>query len=301
MPKVREQVWEHEAADTATVATIDMNGIQKLSRDLREGAAKLSEEEARFLVDEYYIIQDSRIRACGQVRSISESGEPTHFLGYIADQFDVLEKQIRYTLDRYSKEHILGEWPRAVIGIGPVIVSGLIAHLEIKDRPTVGKWYAFGGIAPGVVWEKKQKRPWNAALKVLFWKAGESFIKHKGNPNDFYGKLYDSKKAEYQAKNESFGYRDRAAEIIASKNFNKTTDAYKHYSDGRLPPAHIHAMARRYAVKIFLSHLHEVWWFQTYGTLPPAPFPIAHLGHTDYIPVPYREAIPNIEGYSALR
>lgn len=282
-------------------ATPDVIGIERLSRDLREGAAKLSRDEARFLVDQYYLIQDARIRAFGQVRAIGEAGEPTHFLGYIADQFAVLEGQVKYALDRYSKAHVLGAWPRAVVGIGPVIAAGFIAQLDIHNAPTAGKWYAFAGIAPGVKWERGEKRPWNAGLKVLCWKAGESFIKVKGNERDFYGKLYDSKKATYQAKNEAGGFADKAAEVLESKRFKKTTDAFKHYSGGKLPPAHVHAMARRYAVKIFLSHMHEVWWFQTFGTLPPAPYPIAHMGHVDYIPVPYQDAIPGVEAYRKLR
>ena len=51
----------------------------------------------------------------------------------------------------------------------------------------------------------------------------------------------------------------------------KTTDAYKAYSVGKLPPAHIHARAKRYAVKMFISHLHEIWYEVELGK--PAPVP----------------------------
>ena len=36
-----------------------------------------------------------------------------------------------------------------------------------------------------------------------------------------------------------------------------------------LPPAHIHARARRYVVKLFLFHLHEVMWNVEQGEAPP--------------------------------
>jgi len=39
-----------------------------------------------------------------------------------------------------------------------------------------------------------------------------------------------------------------------------------------LPPAHIHAMARRQAVKMFLSHLHEVMYRDYFGEAPPVPY-----------------------------
>lgn len=35
-----------------------------------------------------------------------------------------------------------------------------------------------------------------------------------------------------------------------------------------LPPAHIHARARRWVVKLFISHLHEVWWWTHFKTKP---------------------------------
>jgi hypothetical protein len=53
-----------------------------------------------------------------------------------------------------------------------------------------------------------------------------------------------------------------------------------------LPPGHIHERAKRYAVKLFLSALHEVWYYYRYGTRPPKPYPITHLGHAHYMPPP---------------
>ena len=88
------------------------------------------------------------------------------------------------------------------------------------------------------------------------------------------------------------------AERIGGKKFGKDTEAFKHYSAGRLPPARIHLRATRYAVKAFLSALHEIWYFHEYGTLPPLPYPIAHLGHA------HLRGVPNghlIEGYMEAR
>ena len=45
--------------------------------------------------------------------------------------------------------------------------------------------------------------------------------------------------------------------------------------------------ARRKAVKLFLSHLHEVWFYiHTGGQRAPRPYAIEHLGHAHYIEVP---------------
>jgi hypothetical protein len=51
----------------------------------------------------------------------------------------------------------------------------------------------------------------------------------------------------------------------------------------------LHARAKRYAVKLFLAHLHEVWYREHYKTAPPIPYPIAHLGHAHYIAPPNTE------------
>lgn len=49
--------------------------IERLKRDLANAAYTLSKDEARFLVDAYYMMQDNRIRSAAQVRSLSENQE----------------------------------------------------------------------------------------------------------------------------------------------------------------------------------------------------------------------------------
>jgi hypothetical protein len=130
------------------------------------------------------------------------------------------------------------------------------------------------------------RRPWNAGLKTLCWKIGESFVKVSNNPNAFYGKVYKDRKELETARNAMGAFADQAAAILVKKKIGKTTEAYKSYVVGQLPPAHIHARAKRYAVKLFLAHLHEVWFTEVFGVPPPKPYPIRELGHTHYIPPP---------------
>ncbi len=75
------------------------------------------------------------------------------------------------------------------------------------------------------------------------------------------------------------------AEII--KKIGKTTEAYKSLIEGKLPPGQIDARSRRYAVKLFLSHLQLVWYEKHYGEKPPLPYPIAILGHAHMINSPH--------------
>ena len=114
------------------------------------------------------------------------------------------------------------------------------------------------------------KRPYNADLKLICWKAGESFVKTSNHPEDIYGHVYAARKVLEIQQNEAGAYKEQA-DAKASK-VGRSTDAYKSYSIGQLPPAHIHARAKRYAVKLFLAHWHHVAFELEYGTPPPKPY-----------------------------
>jgi len=278
--------------------------LQKLKKDVRKAEVVLTDKEARYIVDLYYTLQDNRIASEGQIRSIDkpvffdENGkkrkptaeeeaayipEPHENLNAFSDMFDMLENQMKSILGNYAKNHPIGEWLLDVTGIGPVIAAGLLAHIDITQCPTAGHIWSYAGLNPDKKWEKKTKRPWNASLKTLCWKMGESFVKVSNNENDVYGKLYKQRKEYEQKKNEAGEYAEQARIKLETTKIGKDTDAYKSYSIGKLPPAHIQSRAKRWAVKIFLSHLHAYWFKQHYGIDAPAPYPIAILGHAHKI------------------
>jgi len=262
--------------------TITLTPVARLKRDVAAVASGMSGHEARFLVDAYYQMQEDRLRAQGRLRALSEA-EPNAVLSWLEDQSSVLESQIKRALDKYTDGHPVGRWLKEITGIGPVIAAGLLAHIDITRCPTAGHIWRYAGLDPTSTWEKGEKRPWNASLKVLCFKAGECFVKVQNNENDVYGKLYRQRKDLEIAKNEAGAFAEQAAKALAGKKYDKSTEAYKAYASGKLPPAHIHARARRYAVKIFLSHLHAYWYEVATGNAAPKPYAIAILGHAHMI------------------
>ena len=262
-----------------------ITSVDRLKRDIKQAATILSDTEARFLVDAYYQMQDDRIRADGQVRSMGK--EPHAILSWLGDQSRILETEVKKALDIYSGAHPIGTRIRTVVGVGPVIAAGVLAHIDITKADTAGAIWRFAGQDPTLEWKKGQKRPFNAQLKTLCWKLGESFVKVSSHKDDFYGKIYKERKEAEIIKNENMEFKEQAKEKLEKYNIGKTTDAYKAYSSGKLPPAHIHARAKRYAVKIFLSHLHEVWYEHHYGKPAPVPYVFAHAGHTHKIECPF--------------
>ena len=149
--------------------------IARLNRDLRKAATTLTATEARFLVDAYYQMQRDRIRAAHQARTLAEQGEPNLMLGWLFDNTAVLERNIKAALGHVLQAQPGGRMGReSIIGIGPVISAGLLAHIDIVKAPTVGHIWRFAGLDPTVVWGEGKKRPWNGALKRLCWIIGES-------------------------------------------------------------------------------------------------------------------------------
>jgi hypothetical protein len=318
--------------NTATIP-FDLEPVQRLTKDLKTAARTLHDDEARFLVDYYYIAQEDRKRSGNQVLALGDNSEPNSVLKWLFDQSASLEDQIKKALDSYTQSHPMGAWMRSIYGIGPVISAGLLANIDIEQAPTVGHIWRFAGLDPTVIWKKTEDvekdvaavkemdevaiirlakeygrnpenlikrsrndkgeldrkelkralamRPWNASLKTLLWKAGQSFMKFSGRDECVYGKVYLKRKAYEIERNEAGG--NAVAAAAGAKRVGKSTDAYGHYSNGKLPPAQIDARARRYAVKLFVAHLHDAWYRIHFEKEPPLPYPIAILGHAHLI------------------
>lgn len=267
-----------------------MEALNKLTKDIKTAATTLNREEARYLVDTYYQIQDLRIATKNQCRQLDNAiSEPHETLNFFGENFEIVEKNIKSALKKYVEAQPIGQWLLSICGIGEVLAAGLIAHIDITKVQTAGQIQAFAGLDPTKEWNKGEKRPFNAKLKTLCWKIGESFVKVSNNEKDVYGKIYKIRKEYEQQKNENGDYAEQA-ELKANK-VGKNTEAYKCYSKGMLPPAHIQSRAKRYAVKIFLSHLFSVWYELEHGEKPPKPYAIAILNHAHEIPIPNYDII----------
>jgi len=213
-----------------------------------------------------------------------------------------VETKIKRGLDYYTDTQALSQWAKGTIGIGPVISAGLLANIDFKpwrcneaeerctekaphascgreELRSVGSIWRFAGLDPTSKWQKGQKRPWNASLKRLCWLIGESFVKVSGNEKSLYGKLYQQRKAYEQQRNAAGELAGQAAAKLTQFKIGKDTEAYKHYIDGHLPPAHIHERAKRWAVKVFLCHYFEEGCRSVLHKEPPVIYSIAMLGH----------------------
>lgn len=262
--------------------------LKKLNKDIKTASITLTDQEARYLVDIYYQMQEYRKQADNQCRQLdtTSEGEPHETLKFFANNFNVLERNVKSVLKSYAESKDIGKWLLSICGIGEVISAGLMAHIDIKKVQTAGQIQAFAGLDPTKEWKKGEKRPHNAKLKTLCWKIGQSFVKVSNNENDFYGKIYKQRKEYEQIKNEAGEYAEQAKLKLEKFKIKKNTEAYKWYSQGKLPPAHIQQRAERYTTKIFLSHLFSVWYELDRKTPPPKPYALAILNHAHEIYIP---------------
>lgn len=307
--------------------------LAKLSKDIKMAVTTLTNQEARFLVDQYYSMQKQRISNGLRAGALSKTGEPNLVFDHLGENFQLLEDRVKKALEEFAKSRYIGRWMMSVRGIGPVISAGIIAYIgDIRDAPTAGHLWAYAGLDPKKKWigaaaaerivkdayqevggdlaevarlvaeqtgasferfleqatregngkltrtsivKVGSRRPWNASFKKLMWLVSESFIKQPAD-KCMYRRLYDERKRYEQEINVSGGYAEQAKRLLSEKNYDKTTETYKAMIQGRLSDGHIHARCKRYAAKIFLAHVHEVYWEHATGTEAPPPYILAY-------------------------
>lgn len=260
--------------------------IVKLTKDLKQSVATMTGHEARYLVGSYYQMQANRMRADHQLRSKFAKAEPHGVNTWFSTNAYTIETQIAQALRYYAEAHHMGRWAMGIVGIGPILAAGLIAHID-QTKPTTGHIWRFAGLDPTCKWEKAakgekgEKRPWNAALKTLCWKIGESFVKVSNNPDSLYGRIYKERKEYEHKKNDAGEFAAQAADMVKRVPRHAQRAIYK---TGKLSDGHLHSRAKRYAVKLFLSHWHDEAYRHHFKKDPPLPYPMAILGHAHFIP-----------------
>jgi hypothetical protein len=267
------------------LAPLDFPVFDRFSRDVRNLTESLDQASARKIVDAYYTLQENRMAFAAQTRELEKQGSPHELVALLYDGLYRMEKALKAPLQQFAGSTVEGKWALEQYGIGPVLAAGLLAHIDITKAPTAGSVWRYAGLDPTMTWEKGQKRPFNAELKTLCWKIGQSFMKFSGKDQCFYGQLYKQDKARRIEKNEAGDYADFAKSILEKKNF-KVNQTRAKLETGKLSDAQIDAQARRFAVKIFLSHYHAVAYQAHHGEPAPRPYIIAHGDHVHEIAIP---------------
>jgi hypothetical protein len=211
------------------------------------------------MVSLYYDCQDLRIAHANKERT----EPPSELVEWLDFWMKAGEKVIHAKLAQWVEgddSPVEAKWAYDQVGIGPIIASGLAAHVDVAKADSISALWKFAGQAPGFDRKVKgEKLAYNARLKVLCWKAGQSFCKVSGKENATYGKLYVQFKAEEIRKNEGGLYVEAAKRELEKKKFKQDDSVTKkRLLAGKLSDAHLHARATRRTVKLFLAHYYMV-------------------------------------------
>lgn len=157
---VRETTPEQDAARAVDPNVVDpktpFEALLRLNKDLRQAARLMGSQEARFLIDLYYQIQQQRMRLDSQILASSET-EPFSLMGWLSTNQHRFESDIKRALFEFSDEYKIGRWLMSIKGIAEVLSANILAMFDIRRAPTVGHWWRFAGLDPSRVWHGAAK------------------------------------------------------------------------------------------------------------------------------------------------
>lgn len=249
-----------------------------------------TEEQEKLLreVRRYHIYIDSRTALVNRVHAGLRTAaiDKAQHDQIIAEHAAPLRKEADALMRRLVKtlagRPVWEQWLRWVPGIGDNLGVQWVAYLQpIGDFPTVSHLWAYCGYdveigADGQGHARRRERGkqgnWVPRLRTLGYQTAESFEKMPKGP--YRERLYDA----YKRRD-----RERHPEPVVVMNVktgkakkDRRGNNLKMYTDG-----HIRNRALRYTVKIFLSHLWQVWR-ELEGLPVRGPYPIEVLGHTTF-------------------
>lgn len=203
----------------------------RLSKDLRQAALNMGNEEVRYLVDTYYQAQNNRTRDNNRLKALKKAGEPHEVTSFFLDKNSAIENVLGQAIKVWCEQHdVYTGWLKSIVGVGPIISAGFLSELDPLRAKSAGGFWSFCGLDPTKEWKTKTKRPWNAKLKRLAYTFGESVIKFRNNPRSYYGPLFQQYWDRLIEKNEAGEFAETALYEVEQKSVKKTTDAWKWYA-----------------------------------------------------------------------
>jgi len=220
--------------------------LTKLHPELAEAATSFDQRTMRSVVDSFYQFQDYRIRCENRLRAAAEgldsSSPGLAALEYMVQMAKYQEEQVKGLIKVWANNHPVAIWLQTIHGIGPILAAGFVAHINMDRVECTGDVWKFAGVIPGMEWVKGKPRPWNAKLKMLLYKIGESFVKLTNKEDAYYARLYKERKVLETERNDSgkyadqaVGYAKEARENILKRKGNPDDYDFLKWLDGCFP------------------------------------------------------------------
>lgn len=263
------------------------------------------------LVDANLAIEKLRVRTQIRQTHLAKSGRTDPETDWLLERLNTLEKDMDKRVAVHIKAHPAYPWFSQVKGVGKENISKVVAPLRIQpdsenpDKPYanhVSGFWSYAGysvvhscgacgsslngnsVCPqcesgeAVVGRSQrlvrgEKTTYNTQLRMMCWRLGGALLKAKGR---FYG-VYLQEKDLYTQRFLNRGFKIVPASQLPKDAKGKKREEQKYVSEG-----HIHNMAMRKMIKLFLACLFMVWR-EAEGLPTASPYVIEKLGHKGLI------------------
>lgn len=203
-------------------------------------------------------------------------------INYIQNNLNAAIDSIDSAMKPVANSTVVGKWATSQVGITHSISAALGLHIDINNFENVGSLWRHAGLDPT---QKNNSSSHSPELKSLCWRIGTNFAEFAKEKNCFYGKLYLQDKARRLESNNKGEYSEKAEKILQDLD-PRFTDDKSILLEGKLSDAQIDAQARRFSVKIFLSHYYAVAYQDTHGVPANRPTKITVDGKKQTLNIP---------------
>lgn len=229
------------------------------------------------LVDAALAIEKLRVSSEVRQRHLARQGKKDPETDELHEHLKDLEDFVDDRVAHLIQIHPAYPWFSRVKGIGQENIGKVVAPIDIKKANTISAVWKFAGfsVEEGVAPKRRRgggKLEYNSQLRSMCWRLGSSLLRAKGKFYDYYLKEKD----KYYQK-----YENQGVKIVRATGLPKK-DGKRYEPDNMIAEGHIHNMALRKAIKLFLACLWLVWR-EAEGLPVTKPYAIGVLTHQSFI------------------
>ena len=215
----------------------------------------------------------SEVRQSHLARQGRQDPETDELHRHLKDLEDFVDDRVADLI----QSHPAYPWFSKIKGIGKENIAKVVALIDIEKADYISSLWKFAGfsVEDGAAPKRRRgggKLEYNSQLRSMCWRLGSSLLRANGKFYDYYLKEKDK---YYQR------YENQRVKIVPATSLPKK-DGKRYEPDNMMTEGHIHNMALRKEIKLFLACLWLVWR-EAEGLPLTKPYAIGKLGHKKYI------------------
>jgi len=234
------------------------------------------------LVDAALAIEKLRVASELRLNHLAKQGkqdpETEELHQHLKEIEDFIDDRIAYLI----QNHPAYPWFSRVKGIGNENIAKVVGLIDITRDDTPSSLWKFAGfsVENGAAPKRRKgdKLSYNSQLRSLFWRLGSSLLRAKGK---YYS--YPEKGVGYLEYKDKYywRYENQGVRIVPATSLPKR-EGKRYEPESMISEGHIHNMALRKMIKLFIVHLWVVWR-EAEGLPVRPPYVQEKLGHSKII------------------